>query len=433
MKFSLRKKDDIEQSLDITIKAEEIETKVSSKLNSVQKSAKIKGFRKGKAPLDLVTKIYEPEIRQDVINEVVVRKFYDQVEEKGLKLVGKPNLTPERVEKNKDLKFKANFETYPEIKINDLNRLTYTKITSSVTDGVLNEAIENIQKKMCSWEPSKEVSSLGDKVKINFSGTIDGEKFDGGTAEDFFVEIGSKSMIQGFEEAIIGLKEHDKKAIDLKFPKEYVKPELASKDVTFHVEVKEVQKPILPKLNIEFFKNTGIDVKSIKEFREEVKSKLEEDLRNLLKNKSKASILDSLRKEHEFKVPLTMIESEVNNLRSDTARRMGMDPKKIKDELLPRETFEEEALNRVTTGILLNKIIEDKQVKPDSKRVRDIIEERAAMYKEPQQVVNWFYSNEEQLKSIESIVLEEQVIDLLLTEASVVEEELTYEDCVSGS
>ena len=432
MKFSFGNKNDVEQSITISIPADDIQKQVKTKLNSAQRSAKIKGFRKGKAPIDVVKKMYEPEIRQDVINDAVIKKFYELVEEKNFKPVGRPNLVPERMEMEKDVIFKATFEVYPEISLGNLSRLSYTKAVSSVEEEDINKTIENIRKRMCAWEPKEGNSSSGDQIKIDFVGKIDEEEFEGGSAKDFAVEIGSKSMIEGFEDGLIGLKKSDNKDLNLTFPEDYGKTELASKKVVFNVEVKEVLKPKLPALNEEFFKSTGLEAKNTNEFKKEIKNKLEEDLKNLIENKSKSSILDSLREAHAFEVPSAMIESEVNNMRQDAARRVGMDPKDMNEDLFPKETFEEEAKKRVSVGVILNKIIEEKGIKADGERVRKMIEDRASMYKEPQQVVNWFYSNEEQLRSIESISLEEQVIEILLSEAKAVEEELTYEECVTG-
>ena len=432
MKFSFGNKNDIEQSITISIPADDIQKQVKTKLNTAQRSAKIKGFRKGKAPIDVVKKMYEPEIRQDVINDAVIKKFYELVEEKNFKPVGRPNLVPERMEMEKDIIFKATFEVYPEISLGNLSRLSYTKAVSSVEEEDINKTIENIRKRMCAWEPKEGNSSSGDQIKIDFVGKIDEEEFEGGSAKDFAVEIGSKSMIEGFEDGLIGLKKSDNKDLNLTFPEDYGKTELASKKVVFNVEVKEVLKPKLPALNEEFFKSTGLEAKNTNEFKEEIKNKLEEDLKNLIENKSKSSILDSLREAHAFEVPSAMIESEVNNMRQNAARRVGMDPKDMNEDLFPKETFLEEAKKRVSVGVILNKIIEEKGIKADGERVRKMIEDRASMYKEPQQVVNWFYSNEEQLRSIESISLEEQVIEILLSEANAVEEELTYEECVTG-
>ena len=432
MKFSFGNKNDVEQSITISIPADDIQKQVKTKLNSAQRSAKIKGFRKGKAPIDVVKKMYEPEIRQDVINDAVIKKFYELVEEKNFKPVGRPNLVPERMEMEKDVIFKATFEVYPEISLGNLSRLSYTKAVSSVEEEDINKTIENIRKRMCAWEPKEGNSSSGDQIKIDFVGKIDEEEFEGGSAKDFAVEIGSKSMIEGFEDGLIGLKKSDNKDLNLTFPEDYGKTELASKKVVFNVEVKEVLKPKLPALNEEFFKSTGLEAKNTNEFKKEIKNKLEEDLKNLIENKSKSSILDSLREAHAFEVPSAMIESEVNNMRQNAARRVGMDPKDMNEDLFPKETFIEEAKKRVSVGVILNKIIEEKGIKADGERVRKMVEDRASMYKEPQQVVNWFYSNEEQLRSIESISLEEQVIEILLSEANAVEEELTYEECVTG-
>jgi len=432
MKFSFGNKNDVEQSITISIPADDIQKQVKTKLNSAQRSAKIKGFRKGKAPIDVVKKMYEPEIRQDVINDAVIKKFYELVEEKNFKPVGRPNLVPERIEMEKDIIFKATFEVYPEISLGNLSRLSYTKAVSSVGEEDINKTIENIRKRMCTWELKGGNSSSGDQIKIDFIGKIDEEEFEGGSAKDFVVEIGSKSMIEGFEDGLIGLKKSDNKDLNLTFPEDYGKTELASKKVVFNVEVKEVLKPKLPVLNEEFFKSTGLEAKNTNEFKKEIKNKLEEDLKNLIENKSKSSILDSLREAHAFEVPSAMIESEVNNMRQNAARRVGMDPKDMNEDLFPKETFLEEAKKRVSVGVILNKIIEEKGIKADGERVRKMVEDRASMYKEPQQVVNWFYSNEEQLRSIESISLEEQVIEILLSEANAVEEELTYEECVTG-
>ena len=432
MKFSFGNKNDVEQSITISIPADDIQKQVKTKLNTAQRSAKIKGFRKGKAPIDVVKKMYEPEIRQDVINDSVIKKFYELVEEKNFKPVGRPNLVPERIEMEKDIIFKATFEVYPEISLGNLSRLSYTKAVSSVAEKDVNKTIENIRKRMCTWDPKGGNSSSGDQIKIDFVGKIDEEEFEGGSAKDFVVEIGSKSMIEGFEDGLIGLKKSDNKDLNLTFPEDYGKTELASKKVVFNVEVKEVLKPKLPALNEEFFKSTGLEAKNTNEFKKEIKNKLDEDLKNILENKSKSSILDSLREAHVFEVPSAMIESEVNNMRQNAARRVGMDPKDMNEDLFPKETFIEEAKKRVSVGVILNKIIEEKGIKADGERVRKMIEDRASMYKEPQQVVNWFYSNEEQLRSIESISLEEQAIEILLSEANAVEEELTYEECVTG-
>ena len=433
MKFSFKSKKDINQSLDITVSKTEIEDLVLKKLKTAQKDAKLKGFRKGKAPMDVVTSIYGPEIRQDVLWDLASKAFTKIAQEKELKIVSRPNLIPEKIEEGKDAKFKATFEIYPEISIAKINKLSYTNFLCEINEDDLNKTIENLRKRLSKWEVNDGESSAGDQVKINFVGTIDGEEFDGGTAEDFVVEIGSKSMIDGFEDGLVGLKKDDNKVLELKFPDDYGKSELAGKPVKFEITVNEVLSSELPELNEDFFKNIGIESDNLDSFKQEVKTKLEEDLKNILNGKTKQSLFDSLLEANDFEVPPSMIESEISNMKQDTARRMGMDPAEIKEDLFPSETFSDEALKRVKVGILLNKIIEDKELTPDADKVKEIIEERAKNYKDPQQVINYFYSDDEQLRNIESISLEEQVIEAIKVEAIAEDENISYEDCVSGT
>ena len=432
MKF-FKSKADINQSLDIVVPSAEIEEQVKLKLKAAQKDSKLKGFRKGKAPMDVVTSIYGPEIRQEVLWDLASKSFSKQAQEKDLKIVSRPNLVPEKLEEGKDAKFKATFEVYPEISLAKMNKISYTNYLCQISDDDLDKTVQNLQKRLSQWEPTDEISQEGYQVKINFVGKIDGEEFEGGTAEDFTVEIGSKSMIEGFEDGLVGLKKGDSKTLELVFPEDYGKKELASKPVNFETQVNEVLKAKLPELNQEFFKSTGIEADDIDSYKTEVRNKLEEDLLNILDGKVKQSLYDALLEANEFEVPSAMIESEVSNMKQDTARRMGLDPKDMNPDLFPDETFTEEATKRVKVGILLNTLIQERELKPDADKVKEIIEERAKNYKDPQQVINYFYSDDEQLRNIESISLEEQVVDALMAEAKSIEESISYEDCVSGT
>ena len=433
MKFSFKSKVDINQDLQIVVPNKDIQEQVLIKLKAAQKDSKLKGFRKGKAPLDVVESIYGPEIRQDVLWDLASKTFSKIAQEKDLKIVSRPNLVPEKIEEGKDAKFKATFEVYPEVSLSKMSKISYTNFSSEVSDDDLDKTITNLQKRMSQWETTTDASKDGDQVKISFVGKIDGEEFEGGTAEDFTVEIGSKSMIVGFEEGLIGLSAGDNKILELTFPDDYGKSELASKPVNFETQVKEVLSPKLPELDEEFFKSTGIESDNIESFKKEVKTKLEEDLINILNGKIKQSLFDARLEANDFEVPSAMVNAEVLNMKQDTARRMGMDPKDMNEDLFPNETFTEEATKRVKVGILLNKIIEDKELMPDADKVKEIIEERAKNYKDPQQVINYFYSDDEQLRNIESISLEEQVFEIIKSEAKSVDENISYEDCVSGT
>ena len=237
MKFSFKTKADINQSLDIVVPKKDIEDQVLAKLKTAQKDSKLKGFRKGKAPMDVVTSIYGPEIRQDVLWDLASKTFSKLAQEKDLKIVSRPNLMPEKIEEGKDAKFKATFEVYPEVKLSKMSKISYTNFLCEISEEDLDNTVTNLQKRLSQWEPTDQISKDGDQIKINFIGTIEGEEFEGGTANDFTVEIGSKSMISGFEDGLIGLKKGDKKTLELTFPEDYGKSDLAGKPVNFDTEV----------------------------------------------------------------------------------------------------------------------------------------------------------------------------------------------------
>ena len=240
MKFSFKSNVDINQSLPIVVLNKDIEEQVLIKLKKAQKESKLKGFRKGKAPLDVVEGIYGPEIRQDVLWDLASKSFAKLAEEKDLKIVSRPNLIPEQIEAGKDAKFKATFEIYPEVNISKMSKISYTNFLCAITEEDLDKTITNLQKRMSQWVPSKDKSKSGDQVKIDFVGKIEGEEFEGGTAEDFTVEIGSKSMIEGFEDGLIGFEAGEKTVLELKFPDDYGKKDLASKPVCFETKINEV-------------------------------------------------------------------------------------------------------------------------------------------------------------------------------------------------
>ena len=225
----------------------------------------------------MVTNIYGPDIRQEVIFDLATKSFHKHAEDQDLRIVSRPNLIPEKMEEGKDVKFKATFEVYPEISVGSLSRLSYTKPNCTITDEDLDKTVLNLQKRMSKWESSDAPSEDGDQVKINFIGKIDGEEFEGGSANDFPIELGSKSMIDGFEDGLIGLNKDEEKILELKFPDDYGKPELASKSVSFEVKVIEISKAVLPDLNEEFFKGTGIEAKDTEDYKKQVLVKLEED------------------------------------------------------------------------------------------------------------------------------------------------------------
>ena len=290
-----------------------------------------------------------------------------------------------------------------------------------------------MQKRFGKLETVEKEISDGDFAKINFEGFLENEKFEGGEAKDYLIEIGSKNMIPGFEEGLIGLKSGDKKDLILNFPEDYHAENLKGKETLFKIEVNEVLNTQPAELNEEFFTQAGIPSSSKEDFRSNLKKQLEKDLKVTEKRKLKERIFDAIEEQNSLEIPSAMVLAEAQNLRNSSAQQMGMDPSKLKDEELPINTFEENATKRVKLGVILNKIIEERKIEKNDEVIKELIEERASGFKDPEQYKQWIFSNEEQLKNIESIALEEQVTELISSEAKCEIEQLSFEEMMSMS
>ncbi|MFL2780288.1 MAG: trigger factor [Gammaproteobacteria bacterium] len=403
------------------------------KLLKEQSTSDLKGYRKGKAPLDVIENIYGEQLKARVIYELMTNEFYKIVTEKKISVVGQPALNPLSMDINKDINVEASYEVYPEFDLKKFSSLKIKKPECDLKEEDVNSTIEKMQRRFGKLESVQKEISDGDFAKINFEGFLDNEKFEGGEAKDYLIEIGSKNMIPGFEEGLIGLKAGDKKDLNLNFPDDYHAENLKGKETLFKIEVNEVLNTQPAELNEEFYIQAGIPSNSEKEFRDNLKTQLEKDLKITQKRKLKERIFDAIEEQNTLEIPSAMVLAEAQNLRNSSAQQMGMDPTKLKDEELPLNTFEENATKRVKLGVILNKIIEERKIEKNDEVIKELIEERASGFKDPEQYKQWIFGNEDQLKNIESIALEEQVTELISSEAKCETEKLSFEEIMAMS
>ncbi len=403
------------------------------KLLKEQSTSDLKGYRKGKAPLDVIENIYGEQLKARVIYELMTNEFYKIVTEKKISVVGQPALNPLSMDINKDINVEASYEVYPEFDLKKFSSLKIKKPECDLKEEDVNSTIEKMQKRFGKLESVQKIISDGDFAKINFEGFLENEKFEGGEAKDYLIEIGSKNMIPGFEEGLIGLKAGDKKDLNLNFPDDYHAENLKGKETLFKIEVNEVLNTQPAELNEEFYIQAGIPSNSEKEFRDNLKTQLEKDLKITQKRKLKERIFDAIEEQNTLEIPSAMVLAEAQNLRNSSAQQMGMDPTKLKDEELPLNTFEENATKRVKLGVILNKIIEERKIEKNDEVIKELIEERASGFKDPEQYKQWIFGNEDQLKNIESIALEEQVTELISSEAKCETEKLSFEEIMAMS
>ena len=425
------KKNNLEKKIKLSISSTELKSDFKSRLISQQSSSDLKGFRKGKAPLDVIEKYYGDQIKQRLIMDKMGDLFYKKISEENIPVVGQPSFAPESFEIDKDIKFQVLYEIYPEFSLSRMGSLSFKKPISKLNKEDIEKAKDLILKRYSKAEPIEKMSENGHLVKIDFEGFLDGEKFEGGEAKDYSLELGAKTMIPGFEEQIIGMKKDELKDIEVTFPEDYQAENLKGKKVLFKINMKEVSEMKLPELNEEFFKNLNMDVKTESEFHEKIKNQLQIDLDSSLKTKTKQRIFDAFETANQIDIPQSMILAEANNLRKNSAQQMGLEIEKLQDDQFPLETFKENALKRVRLGVLINKLIEENDIKVDKDTLKKEIEQKSKSFKDPDQYVNWIYGNEDQLKNIESLVLEDKVA-LYLEEKSKSEvEELSFEEVVS--
>ena len=425
------KKNNLERKIKLNISSKDLESDFKKRLLTQQSSSDLKGFRKGKAPLDVIEKYYGDQIKQRLIMDKMGDIFYKKISEENIPVVGQPSFAPESFDIKKDIKFEVSYEIYPEFSLTKMGSLSFKKPVSKVTDQDIKKATDLVLKRYGKAEPIDEKSKEGNFVKIDFEGFLNGEKFEGGEAQDYSLELGSKTMIPGFEEQIIGMKAAESKDIEVTFPDDYQAENLKGQKVMFKIKMNEVSEVKLPNLDEEFFKSINMDVKTKAEFEKKIEEQLQTDLKTNLKTKTKQRIFDAFESSNQIDIPQSMIISEANNLRNNTAQQMGLDIGKLEEDQFPIDNFKENALKRVRLGVLINKLIEENNISVDNDTLKKEIEDKSKSFKDPEQYVNWIYGNEEQLKNIESLVLEDKVAEYLEEKSKVEEETLSFEEVVS--
>lgn len=431
MQVSIETTSGLERRMTIGVPAERVEVEIENRLKKVAKQVKIDGFRPGKIPFKVVKQRYGAGVRQEVVGEIMSQTFYEAVTQEKVQPAGQPNVEPKQLEAGKDLEYVATFEVYPSVELADFAAIEITKPVAEVTDADVVKMIDIFRKQQGSWDAVERAAAEGDQVNINYAGTKDGEAFDGGTADNSDLELGSNSMIPGFEDGIVGLSAGDEKTLELSFPEDYHNEDLKGAAVQFAVKVNAVNERTEAELNEEFFAKYGVSDNGEEGFRAEVKANMERELANATSNKVKTQVMDAVLAANEVDVPKALVAGEIETLRNQMFQQFGAGAENLDKSILPDDMFTEQAERRVRLGLLLGEVIKAEKISPDADKVRAKVEEIASTYQEPEQVVEYYYGNQEQLQAVESAVLEDQVVDTILAKATVTESEESYEDVIA--
>ncbi len=424
----------LERRLTVGVPAERIENEVNDRLRKAAKTVRLDGFRPGKVPMRVVKQRFGAGVRQEVLGEVMSQSFYEAVTQENLKPAGQPSIEPKSMEEGKDLEFVATFEVYPEIELADMSGIEISKPTADVSDEDVDNMIEVFRKQQGSWAAAERAAAEGDKVNIDYAGTKDGAAFDGGSAEGSDLELGSGRMIAGFEDGIVGMSAGEEKTLQLSFPEEYHNEDLKGAAVEFKITLHTVNEQVLAPMDEELFKQYGVEAGGEEQFRQEIADNMKRELANAVKNKVKQQVMDAVIEAHQSQdVPKALIAQEIDKMRKQMFQQFGGAGAQDLDmeSLLPAEMFQEQAQRRVKLSLVLSELVAKAELKADDDKVRAAIEEIASTYQEPEQVVQWYYSNQEQLAGVESMVLEDQIVENLLDNAKVTEEACSYQDALA--
>jgi trigger factor len=432
MQVSLETTSGLERRLTVGVPAEQVENEVEDRIKKAALNVSIKGFRKGKVPVSVVKQRYGAGIRQEVVGDVISRSFYAAVQKENVKPAGQPSIQPKQLVPGKDLEYIAVFEVYPSVALADLSQFEITRLTAEVTESDLDVMIETLRKAQANFTQVDRAAVDGDKVNINFVGTKDGVEFAGGKADNQSLVLGSGSMIPGFEDGIIGMKAGEEKTISVKFPDDYQSEELKGAAAEFKITLNSVSAAELPVVDQAFFSKFGV-AGDLKQFRAEVKVNMERELNNTLKMKVKTQVMDALIASHQVDVPKALVANEINLLRDQMMQRFGGQKQNFDvRSLLPDTMFQDEANRRVTLGLVVGEIVKDSKIKPDAKLVKAKIEEIASTYEQPQDVIDYYNSNRELMAGVESAVLEDQVVDYIVSKAKVSDVPSTYDQVIKS-
>lgn len=431
MQVSVETTQGLERRLTITVPAESVDTAVKSRLQQLAKTQRINGFRPGKVPVSVIKKRYGSAVRQEVSGDVVQQSFYQAIMQEKINPAGMPKFELTKDVDGEDLEFLATFEVYPEVDVKGLEKLEIEKPSVTIAAKDLNEMMKTLQKQHASYKECKRKAKSGDKLTINFVGTIDGEEFDGGKAENFPLELGKSQMIPGFEEPLVGAKTGDKVVADVTFPEDYHAEALKGKAASFAIEVVKVEGLNLPKIDDEFAGLFGVAEGGVDALKEEVKKNMQRELDQTLKAGVKESVIDALLGANDVEVPQALLDQEIDALREQAKQRFEQQGNGQNIPDLPADMFNDNAKRRVSVGLLIGQIVKDNNIEVEQAKVDALIQTTASAYEDPAEVIEYYNNNQELLQQIKNLALEEQAIDTILEKAKVKEVKKSFDEVMN--
>jgi len=429
MTSKLKKLKDLNRKLTVNVETKKYDEKYQAKLNKIRSTVKLDGFRKGKVPNDVLIQKYGPSIHYEVLNEVIQETYPLEIADKEIKPASSPNISIDSEDPKKGIVYSAEFEVFPEFKPKLTRWKSFEESKITIESDDIDLAVADILERYGTWKDVERAALEKDQAIIDFTGTVDGEEFEGNSSKDFALIIGSKSMIPGFEDAIIGKKINDEFNAEVKFPDDYFKSDLAGKNANFLIKVNKVQEKQNASINEELYKSLAMEeVKNEQDFKAEIEKRMQQEVKQQEDSLTRESIYDLLLEVNKFSAPSSVINEQATLMRKDSLMRMGQQADEAPEDLFPLDTFLENAEKRVKLDLLFSEFVKFFKLEVNQERVDVFVEKEAEKYKDPDQFKTWIKSQPKQLDNYKMIILEELLIEKLKNELKSKVKEIKFKD-----
>jgi trigger factor len=423
MQVSLEEISSLGRKLTITIPNDKIQSEVNNRLNSLKGSVKVDGFRPGKVPLNIVKQRHGAQVHQEVLVQEMQNSYQEAIVQEKLNPVTSPTIEPQEAQPGEDIVFVATLDIYPEFALADFTSLEVSLDVAEVEDKNVDDAQQRIQKQRMNWLDFDGVAEKGNRITIDFTGRLEGEEFEGGKAEDFAMVLGESNMIAGFEDPLFGMKVGEEKTFAVTFPEDYNNQTLAGKETEFDTKVKKLEQGELPEINDEFLTSLGIDG-TLETMRIEIRNSLEMEAKKQTSSQAKQVVMKLLLENHELELPQSMISNEISSLREQAQKNYQMEgAAELGDDL-----FMDEAKQRVKLGLIVGQIVREHKLQVNPERVNAHIQDLARQYPDAQEVINYYTTNNQARAQVESLVMEEQVVDSVIDKVKVTENKIGFDE-----
>jgi trigger factor len=433
MQSNLEALGQLERRLTMAVPVADIDKQVDERLKQLARTVRMAGFRPGKVPLKLVAQQYGPQVRSEAIGDAVEKTFSAAVRDQNLRVAGYPRIERKEAGGGDRLEFSATFEVYPEVQLGDVSSVSIERPTLTVTDAEVEKTIAVLRKQRTRYEAADRAAAQEDRATIDFTGTLEGVEFDGGKGTDVAFVLGEGRMLPDFEAGVTGMKPGESKVFPVAFPADYQGRDVAGKTASFAVTLKAVEAPRLPEVDAEFARSLGIADGDLGKMRTEVKANVEREVKKRLggdlKNRVMQALFDAARPE----LPKSLVDMEVQ--RVVAGARADLQARGLKMENMPidPQIFEDQARRRVALGLIVGELVKKHDLAAKPQQVRALVDEHAASYEQPGEVVKWYYSQPERLAEFEGLAVEQNVVDWVLSNAKTVEKPVAFDQLMGGT